>query len=345
MLATATTTTTKKRRVVKPGTNGNGKRKAVGVLETDVHRGLSDHREVAEGGENMYEIDGVVAHLCKSLQELQRERVSHLKSRIMLDNQLTSSVAVSLGYRSGLDEAERKEAFDAARAVIEKIRKGETGNETESHLAPLILEASRFIAGFDRYVGFIEKRMVKAAEKLPVADWVKQPKQRGFGLLSLAILVGECGDLANYANPGKLWRRMGCAPFESDGVMRMGSRWKSAKPGLSAAEWEEFGYCPRRRSIAFVFGENLVKQNSVAGEGVSVTEGVNASDGSPETGRRHTGPYRRRYDEVKAAKLALQSDDWPKLRCHRHAMLLATKLLMRELWKAWNPERVREQSW
>ena len=36
----------------------------------------------------------------------------------MLDNRLVSSVAVALGYRSGLEEAERKTAWDTARKVI-----------------------------------------------------------------------------------------------------------------------------------------------------------------------------------------------------------------------------------
>ena len=47
----------------------------------------------------------------------------------------------------------------------------------------------------------------------------------------------------------------------------------------------------------------------------------------------------------KAAKLALADDEWPKIRCHRHAMLLATKLLFRELWMQWNPSLVREMEW
>lgn len=295
-----------------------------------------DAKPSKANGEAYSETDGLVAAICQQLQALQRERVSHLKSRIMLDNRLTSSVAVSLGYRSGLDEKARKEAFDSARAVICRIEDGEAAGEREERLSFLVLEAKRSIDGFDRYVKILEQAMTKLAMQLPVRAWVERPEQNGFGLKSLAVLIGECGDLANYENPGKLWRRMGCAPFESNGVNRMGARWKSAKPGLSAAEWEEFGYSPRRRSVAYVFGENLVKQNFVGdrdGEGVSETESVNA------------GPYRRRYDEVKAAKLALQSDEWPKLRCHRHAMLLATKLLFRELWCAWNPDRVREMNW
>lgn len=331
------------------GNGRNGKKKA-GRKQT-AEASLENER--ANGGDRSCETETRPAAICQQLQELQRQRVCMLKTRIMLENRLVSSVAVSLGYRSGLEEADRKKAWDAARASIKRITGG-SGNETEHGLAPLVTEATRAIDGFNRHVSVLEKRMEKLAAKLPVAAWVAAPEQRGFGIKSLAILVGECGDLAGYANPGKLWRRMGCAPFESQGVMRMGSRWKSAKPGLSSEEWESFGYSPRRRSVAYVFGENLVKLNfvgaepleneSLAAEKIN-SEAVGAGEPSSEIELSAAGPYRARYDSVKAAKLVLASDDWPKLRCHRHAMLLAVKLLMRELWKTWNPEMVQEQKW
>jgi len=340
--------------------NGNGKKtrrkRGEGSTETDGRLDPSVAKNKADGGVSGRETELTVASICSELRALQRVRVTFLRSRIMLDNRLVASVAVEGGYCSGLDEKERMAAFETARKRIKRIVGGEFYDETDSAVAPLIIEAMRSIAGFDKFVKLTEKKMVNLAKKIPVAAWVLSPEQRGFGLQSLAILVGECGDLAGYANPGKLWRRMGCAPFESDGKMRMGATWKSAKPGLSAAEWEEFGYSPRRRSVAFVFGENLVKLNFVGGEKTVETddrvapddlnsESVGAGEVPPEPDHCRAGPYRLRYDTVKAAKLALESKDWPKLRCHRHAMLLAVKLLLRELWKEWNPGLVEEQIW
>lgn len=256
--------------------------------------------------------------ICNVLRELQRERVAIIKTRIMLENRLKACVAVGLGYRAGLDEASRKEAWDAAQAVINQIVDEVWEHPRCEMIAPLVMNSQQGIDGFDLHARLLEKQMIALAKKLPVAGWVESPQRRGFGILSLAILIGECGDLSNYEAPGKIWRRMGCAPFEKNGVMHMGQAWKFQNgKGLTASEWEEFGYCPRRRSIAYVFGENIVKLNS-------------------------GGPYRQRYDEVKDAKLGLNSEEWPKIRCHRHAMLLATKRLIRDLWCEWNPELVRE---
>src|SRR5262249_44139760 len=137
----------------------------------------------------------------------------------------------------------------------------------DSPAAGLIESSSIAAGGFDKMVVQLDKQMEKLAKTLPVAAWAKFPERRGFGLLSLATIIGETGDLNNYPNPAKVWRRMGCAPFTSDGKTLMGATWKSGREGkLSSDEWEEYGYSPRRRSVMFVIGECLVKQNGGGGE-------------------------------------------------------------------------------
>jgi hypothetical protein len=273
-----------------------------------------------------------VPALAAELQRLQRERAVVLKSRNMQSNRLQAIVAGTLGYHSGMDAGERLKMFAEAAAVIKAVAEG-TG---ESTLKAVIETTLIGIDAFNSLKGGLEKEMERVARQLPVAAWVARPEQRGFGMLFLAIVVGECGDLGNYANPAKVWKRMGCAPHQFNGKTAMGATWKAGKEGkLPAAEWEAFGYSPRRRSIAYLIGEGIVKQN---GE----------------------GPYRARYDEAK--RLAEENrPEWTAckcggtgksakgkkcpecsgrgkklLRCHRHGMLLATKMLLKELWCEWN---------
>lgn len=279
-----------------------------------------------------------VSQICADLRELQRQRVCNLKSRIMIANRLTATVATSHGYHAGMEEGERTKRFAEAAKVIARIKAGDTPCENEAALSGLVSAASMGIDGFDAMVRGYEKEMVRLAKQLPVASWVQQPEQRGFGLLSLAIVVGEAGNLSDYANPAKLWKRMGCAPYESGGVMQMPATWKS-KGGLSAEEWTELGYSPRRRSIAYLIGEGLVKQNGgVAGceaeRSIAANGNGGAGDCNLDTEGRRAGPYRTRYDQTKA-KLQADHPDYPKLRCHRHGMLLATKLLLKNLWIKW----------
>jgi len=112
----------------------------------------------------------------------------------------------------------------------------------------------------------------------------------------------------------------------------MGATWRGHSNGkrgekLHASDWEEFGYSPRRRSIAFLIGEGIVIQNWIGTNG----------DVELETDDRCTGPYRTRYDETKARIQELHPD-YSKMRCHRHGMLLATKLLLKNLWIEWNQQ-------
>lgn len=289
--------------------------------------------------------------LCSQLQELQRQRVCNLKSRIMIENRLVSTIATAGGYYAGMDDKKRKKRFDEARKIIEKVG-AESSREADMG-AGLILSTLPAIRGFDAQVKAYEKEMERLAKQLPIYDWLREPEQRGFGLLSLAKLIGEAGDLNNYANPGKLWRRMGCAPFESQGKMQMPSTWRTSKPTLTAAEWEECGYSPRRRSIAYLVGEGLVKQNfltngtgDLASETEMETAGVGDNgngDNSRETETRVAGPYRRRYD-VKKAEATNLHDDWKPLRCHRHGMLLATKLLLKNLWIEWTGGEAQDET-
>ncbi len=264
-----------------------------------------------------------VAGIAAELQRLQRRRTWFLKTRNMLANRLQATVAGTLGYHSGMKEAERTKVFGEAGKLIKQIVAG----EVESDIAGLVVPTAAAIEGFNGNKTALEKEMTRQAKQLPVAAWVERPEQRGFGILFLAIVIGETGDLCNYANPAKVWRRLGCAPHTFDGKTLMGATWKSGRQGkLPAAEWESFGYSPRRRSIAFLIGEGIVKQNFLrngAGEQVVETEAD------------CVGPYRLRYDEAKAL-CHERHPDYSDLRCHRHAMLLATKRLLLNLWIEWN---------
>jgi len=257
---------------------------------------------------------------CLELQRLQRERAYHLKSRIMVYNRLQAAVAGQLGYCSALKEGERLKLFKRADEEIKKIASGEASSNGYGNL---VLPTMMSVDTFGSQVDMLEEEMHTVAKTLPTAAWVEEPEQRGFGIHLFAVLIGETGNLANYPLPGKLWKRMGCAPYEVDGVMHMGSTWR--KPGLlkkngtsakmHAENWTEFGYSKRRRSIAYLIGENLMKINKSI--------------------------YRKRY-EVTKERFAEKHEGTSKMHCHLHGMLLATKLLMKNLWMEWNPDMVDE---
>lgn len=164
-----------------------------------------------------------------------------------------------------------------------------------------------------------EKAMKKAARELPVFAWVESVS--GFGELGLAQIVGECGDLSDYATVARLWKRMGLAVMNGERQRRI-----AGDTPERVALAIEHGYCPRRRSVMFCLGDSMIKKQ---------------------------GPYRdlylqRKGYEVAAAEAAglkvAPSAKIPKGRVseyrsdghvHRRAKRYMEKRMLRDLWRAW----------
>ena len=144
-----------------------------------------------------------------------------------------------------------------------------------------------------------EKTLIKMAKQLPVWLWVEGV--RGFGPLSLAQIIGETGDLSGYANPAKVWKRMGLAVIGAERQRRHSDVEKALANG----------YSPKRRAVMWNVGCCLIKQND--------------------------GEYRAFYDAEKArqmVKLGLP-DDKPG-HAHNRAQRHMEKLLLKDLWARWN---------
>lgn len=62
---------------------------------------------------------------------------------------------------------------------------------------------------------------------------------------------------------------------------------------------------------------------------------VGGDDTSPDADSSVALPYRAKYDSEKE-RFAQNHPDAPPIQCHRHGMLMATKMLVKHLWCAWN---------
>jgi hypothetical protein len=160
----------------------------------------------------------------------------------------------------------------------------------------------------------VEIAITKAVMQLPCWPWVESV--RGFGALGLGQIVGSCGDLHNYSNPAKVWRRMGV------GVLEDGTRQRRIA-GVSGEEALAIGYSPARRSIMWNIGSSLLKGN-------------------------RGGYYKTVYDAEKAKQLAKLPDPFLILSkktgqlVNGRAMLAdmraqryMEKRLLRDLWRQW----------
>jgi hypothetical protein len=247
--------------------------------------------------------------LCDQLRELQIRRKFAIASINRQVNATGALARIVLGWRYDMPEAERAAIAKRAAAIVSAAEKGETAPEADAAVASAIafdLAAARDgIAPFAKRRHEIELEMARLARRLPAAAF--QKSVRGFGERALAVVVGEAGNLANYPNPAKLWKRLGLAPHDGKAM----STWRR-EGGLSAEDWSDAGYSPRRRAeIYALISEPLFRsQTPVA------------------------GPYRAIYD-ARRARTAETHPDWRPARSHMDGLRIMTKHLVLDLWVEW----------
>lgn len=263
--------------------------------------------------------------LVAGIRAMHRQRNFAMESRKRADLSLGSFLRLDLGWRLHGDKAVNAYAKTRAAELAEigeSLAKGKVHPESEAedfleHRA--IIEASiRARAPFDDIEAEATKQMERLAKQLPVwSSWGEGV--RGFSARSLAVIVGEAGDLSNYPEKGHLWKRMGVAVI--DGI----AQGKLAKTA-SKSDWIAHGYSKARRSRMFVIGDGLVKQ-----------------------GDEYRAVYlaRKEYERQRAEAAGLivaPSAKIPKARAHefisdghihRMAQRYMEKRLLRDMWKAW----------
>ena len=142
--------------------------------------------------------------------------------------------------------------------------------------------------------------------QLPVYDWVQSI--RGCSDNALASIIGESGNLDNYDNPAKLWKRMGIGLVE-----HKGKHIRQAKSKTKALA-ELMGYSPKRRAILFVIGGNIIKARKgatgLAAELLTYYEAEKAKAIAAGLTRGHAHKRAQRHMEKRFLKLLWR--EWTK---------------------------------
>jgi len=267
----------------------------------------------------------IPAILLLEIQETHRQRQDLLRAELRLNNQIQAVYRRLTGRKieerarlrkkasSGKSHVVRVNQADSADPADDNEVGGDHGpRDTQSvsvapdlaqflhaehiaaiHTAPM-LEARKLLEAHRRP---LEKRMELLAKELPVWQWAQ--RVRGFGALGLAQIAGECGDLANYSNPAKVWKRMGLALVNGE---RQGKR---SDPEEALAH----GYSPQRRSIMYVIADSLMKGN-------------------------RDGEYRTYYLAEKERQRE-KLPDAPAAHIDNRARRHLAKRLLRDLWRVW----------
>lgn len=169
------------------------------------------------------------------------------------------------------------------------------------------------LAPLDSAKGEIEKTLTKLAKDLPVYEWAKSVL--GFGDLSLAAIVGECGiGLGEYRTVSALWKRMGLAVINGGRQRR-----------IAGAEALDHGYNAERRSLMWNVGGSLMKAQLRSEK----------DDGKKIEGSEYSlGELGRVYLDRKAY-LRERDQERSKAHIHNDAKRYMEKRLLRQLWQEW----------
>jgi hypothetical protein len=263
--------------------------------------------------------------ICLEIKAARRRARFAVKSQSRIDRSLESFIAYQVfGFYSGDDEAARKKIWDDATDLITKIRKGKCPS-TYAMLEPLVSASDQSRLAWDMERSTAEKAMRKAASGLPGFAFVESVK--GFGALGFAQIVGECGDISNYPNVAKVWKRMGCAPYQ--GVAMSTWRRSTWSPrSLSKDEWIANPFKPERYSILFNIGESLLKHQMESAEKSGMEFG------------RPLGPYGELYVK-RREHTKLTHPDWTKMHARNDARRVVVKELLKDLWVNWHREAIQ----
>lgn len=251
-----------------------------------------------------------------------RQRRFAMKIQQKLDRALESHIRTNATtWRPDMDEADRKKINAEVRTLIDGIRSGKI--ESVVGEAVRISDAAR--APADQMRKDKEAIMEGLAELLPVWSWCESI--RGIGALGLATIVAEAGDLGNYANVAKLWKRLGYAPYgDEPGTELAGSTWKreSWRPrALTKEEWIAHPFSGERYSLMFQIALWLRNAQWI---GKSKTED---GKGKPN------GAYGEAY-AARRARTAVVHPDWTDGHADKDALRILMKTFLRDLWVEWH---------
>lgn len=264
--------------------------------------------------------------LCEHIQEQQALRRLYIRHTVRVGNATGGYLRRALGWRYDMPEKEAAALkVRAARIVAHYVagtgKAHEADEEIADRLMGHLMAAARMYAEADKMRGFIEADMVKRAKETPV--WIWAAEVRGVGPLSLAVIIGEAGNLSNYADAGKLRKRLGLAPIaNSEGVSRAPSSWAKTG-GLSADEWTDAGYSPNR--LGQIYGCVTVPLRNAQLVGQAKT-----GDGP----RQAKGPYGEIYLR-RNARMAIEKPHISKAHRDMDACRVMTQAFVSDLWSEW----------
>jgi hypothetical protein len=268
--------------------------------------------------------------LVKNIVTLARRRKFAIKVQQKIDRALESYIRRNFtDWKPTESEAIRAEYNKKVAAMIKEARavykkaangSGEIVQTDLPHDLLTIVQKTDIARGpMDEVRDDSTAGIEELAAQLPVAPWVESIP--GAGILGLALIVAEAGPLDNYANPEKLWKRLGFAPYDG----HAGSTWKREtwRPRkLDKEEWIANPFSGERYATMYTIALWLVNKQWIS------AAKAGADEGHPNG----------RYGEVYAARrirTEISHPEWTPGHRRQDGLRIAFKQFLVDLWEQW----------
>lgn len=257
-----------------------------------------------------------------------RQQRFMVKMQSRIDRSMEAYIRVYVfGFSPDLPETERKEISKKTTALVKHCRAGTAPDEL-AVITQMVLASDASRAQWDKLRADRERALEKLAKQLPAADFVANTA--GVGMLGFAQIVGEAGDLSNYPDKSKLYKRLGLAPYQGHAM----STWmrESWRPRIiSQAEWKDeslnlFWKSERYAIMAQIAQWLWVKQWTGKEKA--------PPDGCPN------GPYGELYARRRAHTSFTHGEEWTPMHSHKDALRYMLQKFIRDLHREWRRETV-----
>jgi len=251
----------------------------------------------------------ITIELEDQLREVNRSYQGFVSAQTKLSNQRFGMVKRIACEGGASAENPPKKDMEAAE---EKLANSNNLLYTELQLASAAMDPGR---------DELKKALEKLAMQLPHYDFVKS-KMKGLGAATYAQIIGETGDLTKYANPSKVWKRLGVAVIN-------GERQRKVKDKELAIL---MGYSPRRHSLLYIMTTGLMRMNGEDGKYRKVYD------------KEKVRQFERLNTDENIAKMKKKSVSGkysPKAHAHNRAMRYMGKRVIRDLWNLWHGFEVK----
>ncbi|HMA75333.1 MAG TPA: hypothetical protein VKP67_28180 [Xanthobacteraceae bacterium] len=272
-----------------------------------------------------------------SIRIAHRRRRYAMKQQQGIDRRCESYIRSNYtDWRPDMGDDDRERIRKEVQAHLKRARSGE---HEDAGLVELVRLTDRIREPVDLIRSEQERIMEKLAERLPGWSFVKSVK--GAAALGFATIVAECSalnretgevtTLDDYANPSKVWKRLGFAPYDG----RAGSTWKRDKwrpRALTNEEWIANPFSGERYALIIMIAESLFRHQWQSAEKAGTDEG------------QPIGPYGQLYADRRRVT-AVTNPEWSKLHSKRDATRYMMKKYLQHLWSAWHDETRAARTW